>query len=200
MAHTEFHNGLLFTHEKGMTNSCNRSKSPDVHLAQWSDQDAAQMFKAMSDERIYENIREIPPRTPSELAIRYESRPDAIGRTVLNYSVWVDDKVIGLAQAVIEPDSASASVGYKTSPKSWGAGIGTSLLGNLLTTVAREYGISIFRAEVDSKNIASIKILEKNGFIQIASKPGTLKFQSSTELIFERDLSPTGNLEEGINE
>lgn len=72
---------------------------------------------------------------------------------------------IGVAKLEIkEKESIEAELGYLILPEFWGKGIGSKIAGRLLGIAKSEGLLKKVFAIIDPQNIASRKILEKNGF------------------------------------
>jgi ribosomal-protein-alanine N-acetyltransferase len=61
------------------------------------------------------------------------------------------------------PDQHTAVVGYCLNKKFWGGGHGTETLGALLKFGFEQVGIHRIEATCDTRNIGSVRVMEKNG-------------------------------------
>ena len=72
---------------------------------------------------------------------------------------------IGIAKLEIkEKNSTEAELGYLILPEFWGQGIAGNVAKRLLAIARQETNLGTVYAIIDPENIASRKILEKNGF------------------------------------
>ena len=79
---------------------------------------------------------------------------------------------------LVEIENGSAELGYRIAQKATGRGLASAAVHDVLETAAREYGLELVRAKVTADNVASRKVLERNGFIATGSltldgKPAT---------------------------
>ncbi len=72
------------------------------------------------------------------------------------------DLAIGWA-GIARPDDDAEEIIYGLSRAFWGQGYGKEIV-NALVCYGRLAGKSVLRATVDSRNLASVRLLEKNGF------------------------------------
>lgn len=71
----------------------------------------------------------------------------------------------------IEEDHLKAEIGYELHPDYWGKGIMAEVIKTIVQYGLNELGLNRIEAFYDPRNIASSKVLEKNGF----EKEGLLK-------------------------
>ena len=72
---------------------------------------------------------------------------------------------IGECSMTISKDGRSAEIGYMLLPEYWNHGYGTATA-NILVEMAVSSGIEQVTAATSPDNIASIRILQKSGFVQ----------------------------------
>ncbi len=70
---------------------------------------------------------------------------------------------LGLIEATILPNN-HALIGYYTFREFWNQGIASECIPAVLAHLQSSYGVRLFRAEIDSRNFASLRVLEKCGF------------------------------------
>ncbi|GAB3955201.1 GNAT family protein [Spirosoma harenae] len=93
--------------------------------------------------------RQLNPRLVYELSIEQKSDGRQIG---------------GCELAINEEDRSLAMIGYLINPLFWNQGYATEVSRSLLDFGVNFLAISTFRATCDSRNISSIRVLEKSGF------------------------------------
>ena len=146
---------------------------------------AQEMFEALSDRAIYRFIDEAPPASVDALAARYarlESRRSGDRREHwLNWVVRVPatGAAIGFVQASVMPDG-TAFVAYVIAPSSQGRGYGREATATMIEELRARYGAKVLRANVDSRNAASIRLAAALGFAE-ARRDGH-------DIIFERSV------------
>lgn len=134
-------------------------------------EDAEEMFVGLSDEQGYHFIPDEPPATIETLRERYVmlssgGLPDG-SEIWLNWIIRYGNENVasGYTQSTITGNDAL--IGYHVFPAFWRKGIGaTSVILTLGEVFARK-GVTVARAFVDTRNIASISLLEKLGFSRI---------------------------------
>lgn len=91
----------------------------------------------------------------------------------LLFAVVIDDKYVGTASIHnIDWISKKAEVGYLIGEKSyWGKGYATELVGLLSDYAFNRLGLRKLSADVVQDNIASQKVLQKNGFTRWGINP-----------------------------
>lgn len=78
-------------------------------------------------------------------------------------------RLIGTAGFFGPPDEAGeVTIGYGMVEPEWGQGYGTQAVAGLLE-VARAHGVTAVNADTDLDNVASQRVLEKNGFTRVRS-------------------------------
>ncbi|OMH39259.1 GNAT family N-acetyltransferase [Motiliproteus sp. MSK22-1] len=65
--------------------------------------------------------------------------------------------------------SIDLKIGYLLSEVTWGKGLGSELIDGLVTWCERAGDIASVSGGVDAENLASIRVLEKNGFRKVAT-------------------------------
>lgn len=76
-------------------------------------------------------------------------------------------------------DGRSADVGYRVAQHVAGRGVASSALQELLRLASEHHGVTSFRAMTADENLASRRVLEKAGFVEVGSmdvagRPGTM--------------------------
>lgn len=83
-------------------------------------------------------------------------------------------------------------IGYSIRPQAWGRGLGTIQLA-LLLGEARKLGIPIVRITCFDNNIASARVIEKNGAVLIGKVNNKIKGRNRLTRIYEIDLVNNDN-------
>ncbi|HEX4791177.1 MAG TPA: GNAT family N-acetyltransferase [Actinospica sp.] len=77
-------------------------------------------------------------------------------------------RTIGTAGFFGPPDAAGeVTIGYGMVQPEWGQGYGTQAVAALIEVCRAHGGVRIVNADTDLDNIASQRVLEKNGFIRV---------------------------------
>jgi len=144
---------------------------------------AAELFDLLSDPRLYEFIPQDPPATLDALAARYrflEARHSPNGDEAwLNWAVRSkeDGKCVGTVQATIASDRR-AQLAYEIGILFWRRGFATEACGRVIDALFEE-GITEVRAKLDTRNVASIRLLERLGFTRGALRRNADRFKGA---------------------
>ncbi len=129
---------------------------------------AADLFDGLQDPALYPYLAADPPRDVAELAERYaflagRTSPDG-SEGWLNWVLFERDgsAALGYVQATLRP-GATASLGYVLFTHAQRRGFAREAVGRVLREL-RERGIATAYASVDTRNAASIAVLEALGF------------------------------------
>ena len=145
---------------------------------------AAEMFEMLSDNRLYRFIPRDPPPTLDDLVARFrrlETRASSTGDEAwLNWAVRskADHQCLGRVEATIRGDG-SAYLAYEIAAAAWGRGFATEACRRIVEILFDEYGSTKIVAEVDSRNMASIQLLERLGFQRGALRKNADSFKGS---------------------
>jgi [ribosomal protein S5]-alanine N-acetyltransferase len=143
-------------------------------LAPLTAADAIRMYVPFCDPSLYFFVPTEPPATMGALTTRFEAlekrqSPDGSERWlnwIVERKTGGDDtwrQPVGLIEVTLFPNH-QALIGYFTFREFWGQGVASEALPVILEHLVKEYGVRLFKAEVDSRNFASVRVLEKCGF------------------------------------
>jgi ribosomal-protein-alanine N-acetyltransferase len=94
------------------------------------------------------------------------------------FAIVFDNKIIGLIGPKGKPDEKnSIEIGYGINKKYWNKGIVTRSVKIIKEWYFNNTEVHSIRAETNSDNIPSQKVLEKNGFIKKEYTPDLIKWQ-----------------------
>lgn len=146
---------------------------------------AAELFGVMSDPRLYTYIPHEPPATLPDLEARF--RRFAARRSPCRTELWLNwvlrVKASGLAVGRVEAtvrDDRTATVAYELGTAHWGHGLATEGCLAMATVLFSEYPVDELIAEVDTRNVASIRLLERLGFRRTAERKDADFFKGAT--------------------
>ena len=128
---------------------------------------ADDLFGALSDPTIYEHLDEAPPKTAADLGARINHlqrghSEDGNDRW-LNWTVFLDSRVVGYTQATIYPDN-SASIACVLSPSVWGRGVGHRACQKMIEALTKDHHVSRICADTERDNRRSQGLLTRLGF------------------------------------
>lgn len=162
--------------------------TPHLVIVPLSVDHADALFEGFVDPRVYPFIPETPPETPeayrAEVRRLVEGPPPPDMDLALNWAVW-DTEVatwIGTLQASRFKDG-TVWIGYKLAPVGWGRGLATEAVRWLVHLLHHNYGAEQVLASVDSRHLASLRVLEKVGFQRLRSEVSSLHDQVTQDQI-----------------
>jgi RimJ/RimL family protein N-acetyltransferase len=88
-------------------------------------------------------------------------------------SAWMiveDGEIVGLCSIVRVPQEGNIHIGYGVAPSRQGLGCTTRAIGQLLQWARNDPRVALVSAETGVDNIASQRVLERNGFVQIGER------------------------------
>jgi ribosomal-protein-alanine N-acetyltransferase len=149
---------------------------------------AEEMFGPMSVAAIYDYMPGQPPASASSLRERYahlEKGRSADGRERwLNWVVRLtSQECVGFVQTTIYP-GLSADFAFAFAPRYWGRGLAFEACQAVLPCLARDFEVRALYATVDPRNVRSIRLLKRLGFLEVPGErypngevaPGDLAF------------------------
>jgi [ribosomal protein S5]-alanine N-acetyltransferase len=160
---------------------------------------AAGLFPLLADTRLYEFIPQDPPADVAALERRYarlERRASDDGTQAwLNWALRATDldgaPLVGTAQATVLPDRR-ALIAYELGHGWQGRGYATEAGRRLLALLFHDYAVQRVIAECDTLNAASIRLLERLGFVRagITKDADRFKGRISDEYRYVLDWPP----------
>jgi ribosomal-protein-alanine N-acetyltransferase len=140
-----------------------------MHLEPIGERHAAILFEGLSDAACYQYIPHDPPACLEALVEQYrklESRRSSDGHQAwLNWALCGRDGVAhGYVQSTIDLQSRQAWIAYFVFTRSQSHGYAREAFQTLLPRLREVYGVIQFRAEIDTRNRASIRLIESLGF------------------------------------
>jgi ribosomal-protein-alanine N-acetyltransferase len=169
--------------------------TPRLRLEPLTAEHAPRLFPVLSDPTIYTYTPGEPPGSVESLRERYERlqrRVSPSGEELwLNWAVWLEAsrRYAGVVQATVRRER-SALIAYELGEPFRGAGYATEACEAMIAALASDYSVERVRAHVDTRNLASIRLLERLGFrrVDLIRNADHFKGASSDELVYARDL------------
>jgi ribosomal-protein-alanine N-acetyltransferase len=143
---------------------------PDLYLSPICDSDKPAMVEYLATKDVYETTLNIPhPYTEASAEAWITKRTEHTQRVSKEVSFAIrdaNDKMIGAVGADnLEPGAAHRTeIGYWLAKPYWGQGIMTDVVGTYTQYAFAELQLLKLVAHVFEFNIASARVLEKNGF------------------------------------
>lgn len=154
-----------------------RLLTPRLTLEPQRAEHAAVMAAVLADPRVHTFLPSSPPREGDlrERFARLETRASPDGAEAwLNWVVFArpGGAALGTVQATVRPARAEADVAYVFAPSAWGQGYAAEAMTALLQFLAGEWEVRAALAQVDTRNAASLRLLERLGFGRSGFTPG----------------------------
>lgn len=133
----------------------------------------AAAYPALSDPRVYAFIPDDPPPNANALRqrwTRYLRGPSNVGEEQwFNWIVWLQDRdeVIGTLQATLFVHERRANLAYLFASAHWGQGLAAETVDAMRSWLGAEGGVTTCEAQVDTRNEASYRLLERLGFARV---------------------------------
>lgn len=161
---------------------------------------AAMVYEGLLDESLYRFIPQEPPESVEALENRYRvlsSRASPDGREAwLNWAMRlrVSDDYVGLLEATVYEDRTS-EVAYTVFVPFQRRGFAFEGCGRMIRHLVEDYEVEVVAAEIDTRNTASIALVESFGFERVATTRGADYFKgaSSDEHRYEWERRLAGN-------
>ncbi|AZQ64767.1 N-acetyltransferase [Flammeovirga pectinis] len=140
-------------------------KTERLEIRQVTKKDLDFFIELMSAPEIIDPIPQ-PKLAPEVIIQRFNNVTDySIAPLLKEKVIWGvyesgKDELIGLC-AFLTNEDENREIGYRFRKKFWGKGYGTELTKNMITYCFTVFELDIVTADVDTKNIGSVKILEK---------------------------------------
>ena len=151
---------------------------------------AAKVFDALQDHRIYTFIPVDPPKTLGQLETRFEKlaqgSPDR-KESWLNWMGRTADSEVYVGHFQVTIEGQLAILAYTVFPAHWRKGYAKESCLEILRYLREELGVKQFAALMDTRNEASIRLVESLGLRRAAMIPNadTVHGQPSDEYRYE---------------
>ncbi len=122
--------------------------------------DVPAMFHIMSDARAMQYWSSLPHKELAQTEKWLQSMVDADPATSDDYIIMVGGKLIGKLGAWKLPE-----IGFLIDPDAWGKGYASEALTAFMAR-RRALGSTTLTADVDPRNMASFRLLERHGFTE----------------------------------
>ena len=161
---------------------------------------ASTIYEQLLDQRLYQFIPQSPPTSLQVVETRYlalSSRLSPDGQEAwLNWVIRFREKsvYVGTLEATVHANS-TAAIAYTIFPLFWRQGYAKEGCSRVLEHLCQEYRVSVAYADIDTRNIASISLVEALGFEHTSTRMNAdfFKGAKSHEARYERVSSLTPN-------
>lgn len=153
---------------------------------------AAVMFPILQPESLYTYLPTDPPPSLESLQERYNflsggKSPDGT-EDWLNWILFLREngQAIGFFQATVKLLD-SCNIAYSIHPDFWRKGLAKEATNRLITHLFEEYDVPTMTAFIDTRNSASIRLMESLGFrpVKIIKEADEFKGTVSDEVVYE---------------
>ena len=147
-------------------NNCFNAKLRPFNLS-----DSTSLAQQANNRLIWENLRDRFPHPYTKMDAIHFIQIVSITSPTTDFAVDVNGSAIGAAGIVLKEDvfRGNGEIGYWIGQEFWGKGIGSFIVKELVRIGFEEFKLYRLYAEVFDNNIASARVLEKNGFIKEAT-------------------------------
>jgi ribosomal-protein-alanine N-acetyltransferase len=145
-------------------------KTEQLHFRQLTFEDANEIFRLRSDERVNRFLTRNQYKTLEDAGAFINKINRGINNNEAIY--WVitfknDNKLIGtICLWNIQPENYRAEIGYELNPDFWGKGIMKEAIPKIIEYGFETMNLHSIEADLDPGNVQSVMLLEKNGFIK----------------------------------
>jgi ribosomal-protein-alanine N-acetyltransferase len=137
--------------------------TPRLILRPARQDDLAALHAVLSDPRAT-RWWSTPPHETLDQTVIWLAAMIANGPDHPDFVIELDGRVIGKAGFYVMPD-----VGYILHPDVWGQGLASEAVGAVIDHVFRAREVGTLTADVDPENAASIRLLQRLGFVRTGS-------------------------------
>ncbi len=165
-----------------------------LYLAPQLPEHAAVMMQVLGDARVHTFVPSEPPKDKASLQERFARLSTRMSPSSQeywrNWVVFYGKEAIGTVQATVVPDERRADVAYMFHSHFWGFGYAVEAVQRMLEHLSDDLEIDQFGANIDTRNRASPKLVERLGFVQTAKIEGADIFKGSVsdEYRYELDI------------
>ena len=156
---------------------------------------AVQAIDVLSDKLLYTYIPRNPPILEDlERQYRFWERRDSPDETEywLNWVIFLRTtrECVGTVQIGIDKQKREGSIAYMIGRNFQGRGYGTESVRAMLEHCQSHYGVQCFKAWIDTRNGASIRLVQKLGMKQVEfiEKADHFDGEDSDEYVFQLDV------------
>lgn len=165
-------------------------RPPQLKYEPLSAPHAVELYNDLLDERIYTFLPTRPPKSLANLEREYVEfaggAAPGSGEVWLNWAVRDLDTAscVGTLQATRFSDGL-LWIGYTVIPSQWCRGIATTAVTWLTEELSRHFEGHEPLAAVDTRNTASIRVLERAGFSLLRREPAEIQGVKTEDFIFQ---------------
>jgi [ribosomal protein S5]-alanine N-acetyltransferase len=145
------------------------------------------LFDLLQNEELYEYLPFPPPRSFEELATRLEVDVRSGGEVFTVHRDGESEPAVGFCRYRVD-EPGRFEFGYTIGRDFWHQGHATRVVAALLVELGSRFGVGEAVAAANIGNVASIRALEKNGFLYLGAIETISSFKPSYDLMYSRNL------------
>lgn len=145
------------------------------------------LFELLQHDELYRYLTFTPPRSFEDLALRLDMDVRLGGQVFTVHRKCAPERAVGFCRYRLDGQSRY-EVGYTIGRDFWQHGYATLVVAALLDELIGQFGVVEVVAAANIGNVASIRALEKNGFLYSGASETLLKFEPSYELAYSQKL------------
>lgn len=109
---------------------------------------------------------------PPEVLVMLRSLADDVGQRFAPAAWWIvnEGEVVGLCSVIRVPHERDVHIGYGIAPTRQGRGFATKAVSQILSWARSDPRVAQISAETGVENIASQRVLERNGFLRVGQR------------------------------
>jgi RimJ/RimL family protein N-acetyltransferase len=138
-----------------------------IILRPWRKEDAQQLAAIANNRNVWLNVRDRFPHPYTVMDAMQWIAKESSSNPITNFAVIYDGKIAGSAGLLLKDDiyKKNIEVGYFVGEHFWNKGIASEAVRLLCEYAIKHFDVVRLYAEVFAHNPASMKVLEKNGFM-----------------------------------
>ena len=151
------------------------------------------IYEQLLDKRLYQFIPQDPPTSLQVVETRYlalSSRLSPDGQEVwLNWALRFREEsvYVGMLEATVHADR-TAALAYMIFPRFWRQGYALEGCSRIINHLFQDYGVSVVTADIDTRNMASIKLVEALGMKRVSTQTFADFFKGSVSHEYRYEL------------
>jgi len=140
----------------------------EIELRQLTDADKSVMARLANNKKVWDNLRDLMPHPYTEEDAQFFISFTSHQRPTLDFAILYRNEFCGVIGLGPQHDvyRKTAEVGYWLGEPYWGKGIATKAVQLITAYGFNQLGLARIHAGIFEYNPASMRVLEKNGFVK----------------------------------
>jgi len=158
-----------------------------IHIRALEDGAIPALFELLQHDELYRYLRFPAPRTLDELALRFDVDVRPEGQVFTVHREEEPERPIGFCRYRLE-ESSRFDIGYAIGYEFWGRGYATIVVAAMLKELTVRFKGAEVVATASIGNVASIRALQRNGFLRVRSTKTILHLEATYDLDYSLSL------------